>query len=138
MKKLFSLTLSAALVGGTVQQASAETVAVLKAATKQVAVQSSKGVSPASAGTPLTYGDHIVTGPEGRAVVSFAAGKCAGDHQVPPSALAALSESSCLDIVTGARAEVEWTSALIVGGMVIGGAVLAYGLSQSNSSPVSP
>jgi hypothetical protein len=144
MRKLLSLTLSAALVAGTIQQASAETVAVLKDASDQVALQSGKGFFAVSAGTPLSYGDRIVTGPEGHAVVSFSAGKCAGDHQIPPKTLATVSEKTCLDNVAGATAGFkddyfDWTTVALLGGAVaIGGGVLAYELTQPKKHYVSP
>jgi len=137
MKKLLSLIISAALVAGTAQQATADPVAVLEDASKQVALQSENGVSAASAGASLAYGDRVITGPEGNAVVSFPAGKCLGKHQVPPSTLATVSENTCLDFVTGAKAELEWTTVAIVAGLAIGGGVLAYELTQNNK-PKSP
>jgi len=133
MRRFLSLSLSAALIAGAAGHAAAAGVAVLKGASQQVAVQSGGGVVAADAGSPLSYGDRIVTGPEGNAVVSFAGGKCAGDHKVPPSALATLSENSCLEIVTGVKAEVEWTMVALVGGVVVGGGILAYELSKPNS-----
>ena len=131
MKKLLSLTLSAALLAGTVQQASAETVAVVKDASEQVALQSDKGVFRVTAGTPLAYGDRIVTGPKGHAVVSFAAGKCAGDHQIPAGTLATVSEKSCLDTAAGAKAGYkdeccDWTALYVVGG--VAAAALGVGI----------
>ncbi|MFZ1110355.1 MAG: hypothetical protein WAN43_18655 [Rhodomicrobium sp.] len=139
MKKVLSLILSTALVAGTAQQALAEANAVLKDASQQVAVQSDKGVLPAGSGTTLAYGDRVITGPEGHAVVSFASGKCAGDYQVPAKSLATVSENTCLVIETGARAEADWTAIAVVAGLGVGVGVLAYELSNNKKSqPVSP
>jgi hypothetical protein len=142
MKKVLSLILSASLVAGTGQQALAATAAVLKDASQQVAVQNDKGVLPAKSGAALAYGDRIITGPDAHAVVSFASGKCAGDHQVPAKSLATVSEKACLVIETGARAEADWTALAVVAGIALGGGLLAWGLSSSDdnhkSHPVSP
>lgn len=138
MKKVLSTTLSITLLVGSAVQALAETVAVLKDASQQVAVQNDKGVLSARSGLALAYGDRIITGPEGHATVSFASGKCAGDHQAPAKSLAIVSEETCLAIETGARAEADWTAIAIVAGLAVGGGVIAYELSNNSSSQVSP
>jgi len=117
MKKVFIVILSAALVAGPAQQAVAEPVAILQDASQQVAVQNEKGISRAVPGTALAYGDRIATGPEGNAVVSFPAGKCIGQHRVPPNTLAAVSENSCLDSVTGAEAQWQIWALLAAAGL---------------------
>lgn len=105
MKRVFIVILSAALIAGPAQQAVAEPFAILQDASQQVAVQNKKGISRAVPGTALAYGDRIATGPEGDAVVFFPAGKCIGQHRVPPDTLATVSENYCLDSVTGAEAQ---------------------------------
>jgi hypothetical protein len=140
MKKVFVVILSAALITAPAQQALAEPVAVLQDASKQVAVKNQKGILPATSGTSLAYGDHVITGPEGTAVVSFTPGKCHGNHQVPPSTVAILSENTCLEFVTGTEAQAEIIAIGIVLGIAVGGGIVIYELSKSKprTLPVSP
>jgi hypothetical protein len=140
MKRVFIVILSAALIAGPAQQAMAGSVAILQNASQQVAVQNQKGISRAVPGTALAYGDRIATGPEGNAVVSFPAGQCLGNHLVPPRTIATVSEKSCLDFVTGAKADLEWQTIAILAGLAIGGGVLAYELTRgsNHTRPASP
>jgi hypothetical protein len=136
MKKVFIVILSAALIAGPAQQAMAESVAVLQDSSRQVAIKNEKGILPATSGTFLAYGDHVITGPEGTAVVSFMPGRCVGNHRVPPSTVAILSENTCLEFVTGTKAQAEIIAAGIVLGIGLAGLYIIYRLSQIQ--PASP